>query len=176
MKNVSNLFFNGLINNLTITALASIIPLIIGIVAYRVIDINPNLNCFLKFAGSIFESFCPVITIIILYFCVLSSLNNAYWICVIGFSISFIGYLPSRYNPENSFNKNIIVIFFGLIISIFKWSFVVSLVGVLDMLRSANLQMSKTYDASCFWLVFIASFVILILLNVVKTIFDKRLN
>ena len=168
--------WQGLINNFLITVASCVLPLMIGTAAYFVCSKNDVISKLSHLVGTLFESFCPVITIVLLYYCVFSqSRLNATLVCIIGFSLSFLGYMPTRYNSEYSFFKNTIVNGLGLISSILKWSFCASFIGVVELLRVANIQMSRTYDPSSFWTAFIISFVALLILELMKFFAKEKL-
>ena len=111
-----------------------------------------------------------------MYYCVFAQTRlNGIMVCIIGFTISFLGYMPTRYNSDYPFFKNIAVNGIGLVSSIFKWSFCASFIGAVEMLRVANIQMSKTYDPSSFWTAMIISFVVLLILELMKYVAKEKL-
>ena len=73
------------------------------------------------------------------------------------------------------FFKNVAVNGIGLVSSIFKWSFCASFIGAVEMLRVANIQMSRTYDSSVFWTVMIISFAVVIILELMKFVAKEKL-
>ena len=96
--------FQGLLNNVLITIGSCLLPMIVGISAYFVCSKNESLTKLAHLCGVIFESFCPVITILLMYYCVFAQTRlNGILVCIIGFSISFLGYMPTRYNSDYSF-------------------------------------------------------------------------
>lgn len=95
--------------------------------------------------------------------------------CIIGFTISFLGYMPTRYNSDYSLIKNIAVNGIGLVSSIFKWSFCASFVGTVEMLRVANIHLSKTYEPSSFWTAMIISFAVIVVLELMKFVAKNKL-
>lgn len=166
----------GLLNNVLITVGSCLLPTIVGIAAYFVCSKNESLTKLAHLCGVIFESFCPVITILLMYYCVFAQTRlNGILVCIIGFTISFLGYMPTRYNSDYSFFKNIAVNGIGLVSSIFKWSFCASFIGAVEMLRVANIQMSRTYDPSSFWTAMIISFVVLLVLELMKYVAKEKL-
>lgn len=168
--------FQGLLNNVLITIGSCVVPFVIGIAAYFVCSKNESLSKLAHLVGIVFESFCPVITILLMYYCIFgNSRISAIWVCIIGFSISFLGYMPTRYDSDYSFFKNTVVNALGLASSVFKWSFCASFIGTVELLRVANIQMSKTYDASSFWTVLLISFVVIFILELVKYIAKEKL-
>jgi len=168
--------FQGLINNALITVASCILPMVVGIASYFVCSKNESLSKLAHLCGVIFESFCPVITILLMYYCIFSRTRlSAVLVCIIGFSISFLGYMPTRYNSDYSFFKNAAVNGIGLVSSIFKWSFCASFIGTVEMLRVANIQMSRTYDPSSFCTAMIISFAVLLVLELMKFVAKEKL-
>ena len=168
--------FQGLLNNILITIGSCILPMIVGIAAYFICSKNELLTKLAHLCGVLFESFCPVITILLMYYCIFAQTRlSAIWVCIIGFSISFLGYMPSRYNSDYSFFKNVAVNGIGLVSSIFKWSFCASFIGAVEMLRVANIQMSRTYEASSFWTAMIISFAVIVVLELMKFVAKEKL-
>lgn len=90
-------------------------------------------------------------------------------------TLSFLGYMPTRYNSDYSLIKNIAVNGIGLVSSIFKWSFCASFVGTVEMLRVANIHLSKTYEPSSFWTAMIISFAVIVVLELMKFIAKDKL-
>ncbi len=165
-----------LTTNILITMGSCIIPIIVGILSNYICKQNEGLSKLARLAGAMFESFCPLFTIFVMYYCVFRMLrSNPIWICIIGFTISFIGYIPSRYNKEYSFAKNTIVNSIDLVAVVFKWSFCANYIGVLDMFRYANLQFARLYRPSAFWFPFSIAFVCVMVLKLVKFIAEEKL-
>ena len=151
-------------------------PITVGFIAYWLCNKNESLTKIGRICGAFFESFCPIVTIVFLYYCVFGQLHiNRILVCIIGFSISFIGYMPLRYEPKNSMIKNLVVNTLGLISTAFKWSFAAGMIAVADLLRYANMQMAKTYDVASFITVFIISFVLVFALETLKFILSEKM-
>lgn len=168
--------FQGLLNNIFITVGSCILPISVGFAAYWLCNKNESLTKIARICGAFFESFCPIVTIVFLYYCVFGQLHvNRILVCIIGFSISFIGYMPSRYDPENSMIKNLVVNTLGLISTAFKWSFAAGWIAVADLLKFASMQMAKTYDVASFSVVFFISFVIVFALEMIKFFVNEKL-
>lgn len=168
--------FQGLLNNILITIGSCLLPMIVGIAAYFICSKNELLTKLAHLCGVLFESFCPIITILLMHYCIFSQTRlSAVLVCIIGFSISFLGYMPTRYNSDYSFFKNIAVNGIGLVSTIFKWSFCASFIGAVEMLRVADIQMSRTYDPSSFWTAMIISFAVIIILELMKFVAKEKL-
>lgn len=167
---------SGLLNNILITIGSCILPMIIGVVVYSVCNKNESLSKIVRIMGAFFESFCPIVIIVFLYYCVFGQLQlNRMLICIIGFTISFMGYMPLRYEHKNSLIKNLVVNSLGLISTAFKWSFAAGMIAVADLLRYANMQMAKTYDVASFVVVFFISFVVVFVLEIIKVFANEKL-
>lgn len=170
------LLSQGLLNNILITIGSCILPFAVGTAAYFVCSRNEVLTKLAHLGGMFFESLCPIITIVIMHYCILSQTRlSASWVCIIGFSLSFLGYMPTRFNSDYSLYKNTIVYGLGLASTIFKWSFCASYIGAVEMLRVANIQMARTYDPSSFWNAFIISFVTILILELMKFFAKEKL-
>lgn len=168
--------FQGLLNNILITIGSCLLPMIVGIAAYFICSRNESLIKLAHLCGVFFESFCPVITILLMYYCIFAQTRlSGIWVCIIGFTISFLGYMPTRYNSDYSLIKNIAVNGIGLVSSIFKWSFCASFVGTVEMLRVANIHLSKTYEPSSFWTAMIISFAVIVVLELMKFVAKDKL-
>lgn len=168
--------FQGLLNNIFITVGSCLLPLAVGFAAYWLCNKNESLTKIARICGAFFESFCPIVTIVFLYYCVFGQLNvNRILVCIAGFSISFIGYMPLRYEPKNSIIKNLVVNTLGLISTAFKWSFAAGMIAVADLLRYANMQMARTYDVASFVTVFFISFVLVFILETLKFIVNEKM-
>ena len=132
--------FQGLLNNVLIAVGSCLLPMMVGMAAYFVCSKNELLTKLAHLWGVIFESFCPAITILLMYYCIFAQTRlNGILVCIIGFSISFLGYMPMRYTSDDSFFKSVAVNGIGLVSSIFKWSFCASFIGAVEMLRVANI-------------------------------------
>ena len=164
-------FFTSLLNNILITVLSCIIPVLVGIAFNYIYSAseNPTVSKLSRLFGTVFESICPLVLLTVLYFSVARHLRiRPFWVCVIGFSISFIGYLPLHINDEYSFVKNTVVNALGLASTVFKWSFCVSFISVVDLLRYATVKMSSSYNALSFIPVLAVSFIILLVLELAR--------
>jgi ABC-type arginine/histidine transport system permease subunit len=167
---------SGLLNNILITAGSCILPMVVGIAVCVVCNKNQSLSKIAHIFGAFFESFCPIVTIVFLFYCVFGQLQlNRIVICIIGFSISFMGYMPLRYEPKNSMLKNLAVNGLGLVSTAFKWSFAAGWIAVADLLKFASMQMAKTYDVASFVIVFFISFVIVFALEMIKVFVNEKL-
>lgn len=168
--------FKGLLNNFLITGCSCILPLIIGLAMYFICVKNKNLCKVAHFFGMFFESICPLLTIMIMYFCVLRKVQlNPLLVCIIGFTISFIGYMPTRFNKKDSLIKNLAVNGIGLISSIFKWSFCASFIGVKDMLGVAKILQSKTFEAYYLWVPFLVAILIIFILEIIRFVIKEKM-
>lgn len=169
--------FEGLLNNLLITGGSCILPLMVGVASYFLCDKNKQLSKLAHFCGMFFESLCPLLTIVVLYFCVLGNVGlNPLIICIIGFSISFVGYMPARFSMDDSLLKNLAVNGIGLVSAIFKWSFCVCFIGVRDMFKVANVQRMSTYESNYLWIPFIISFGIIFILEIMRFVVKENVK
>lgn len=167
--------FKGLLNNFLITGCSCILPLIIGLAMYYICMKSKNL-CKFTFLWNVFEGVCPLLTIMIMYFCILRKVQlNPLLVCIIGFTISFIGYMPTRFNNKDSLIKNLAVNGIGLISSIFKWSFCASFIGVKDMLGVARILYVRTFEVYYLLLPFAISIGIVFVLEIMKFVIKEKM-
>lgn len=167
----------GLTNNLLITVFSSILPFLVGLFFNFVCKQSSALTCFTHVFGMIFESICPVVIISLIWYSGLGfAVNDRLICCIIGFSISFSGYIPSRYRADYSFSKNTVVNLFGLLSTIFKWSFCVSAIGINDLLGRSDLIRGLTFDSGSLWLVLLISFFIILMLELAKFLAKKEMK
>lgn len=169
--------FEGLLNNLLITGGSCILPLMVGVASYFLCDKNKQLSKLAHFCGMFFESLCPLLTIVVLYFCVLGNVGlNPLIICIIGFSISFVGYMPARFSMDDSLLKNLAVNGIGLVSAVFKWSFVTRFIGFNEMLGYAYMQHARTYESYYLWIPFVISFGIIFILEIMRFVVKENMK
>ncbi len=173
------IFIEGLTNNILITAGSCVIPLLIGILAYCLPAVFKKeiLSRIVRLFGVFFESLCPLAVLLFLFFLLgkYSAVNMMVY-TIIGFTICFIGYMPVRYDSRNSLVKNLVVNSLGLISTVFKWSFVSGTIGVLDLLRSAQMQVARTFDSTPYIYVFIISVAIIFFIELLRYIANELLK
>lgn len=157
--------FIALFRNIIITFSSCVVPMIVGVLAYHFYNRNHPISKFLRICSTVFESICPVVFLVLIYFALNTIKIDRVLFSIIAFSISFIGYMPARYNPDHTAVKNTIVNSLGLVSTIFKWSFCVSMIGVADLLRTGTMKMSISYNPLHLVPVFLISFVVCLLLE-----------
>ena len=185
MDNGMQLFMNlgeGLLNNILLTVLSCIVPLLFGCLMTVLFALTKKLR-FIRniFQGTslISESLCPAITIIVVFYLPGMVLANGLdrWLAVIlGFTISFLGYMVKRYDQRDSILKNLLVNSLGLTSTVFKWSFVVGYVGVLDMLRAGTKYMAVTVSLWGVLITLAISFVILLVIEGIRYLLKELLK
>ena len=167
----ANLFI-GLLVNLLITVLSSIIPITVGFVLSVASAESEKLSKAGRIFGLVFESLSPLVVLFLVYFGIpqiIGTTINSFVVSVIGFSICFIGYLPARYNGEYSPGKNIVVNSLGLLSTVFKWSLCVGYIGCSELLKNARSIIGMNYQfAFTYFLVFLISFAVLLVLEIAK--------
>lgn len=168
--------FSGLLINLLITIGSSIIPVVVGLLLYMICSNKGTIPNWGKLFGLFFECCCPVVLLLLVYYTVgfnIGRINNIV-ACIIAFTISFLAYMPKRYNLDFSFKKNLIVNILGLLSCVFKWSFCVSMIGVHEMFGQARLLLHYA-DLSGMWIVFGVSFAIIFILELMKHVAKEKL-
>lgn len=171
-------FFKGLLNNFIITIGSCVVPMIVGVLSYLYCRKKATVPKYIRFLGIVFESFSPILTIMMLgYFIFGRAIPSVgpMAIAIIGFSISFLGYMLTRYNSDYSLTKNIVVNGIGLFSTVFKWSFLASSLGVVEMLGAFKQYESMRYTLEPFWIVFIVSFIVIFILEFMKYIAKEKL-
>ncbi len=166
------MFFEGLLVNITITALSCILPIIVGIVSNKICKQNQILFQPAQLCGIIFESISPILMTAVLYFL----MNFGPMLsCVMGFTISFIGYMSAHFNQEYSFAKNTIVNSIGLISNIFKWSLCVSFIGVRDIFGTTRVYCMLSYEMTGYLISLIIVFAIIFILELAKFVVKEKM-
>lgn len=167
------MLLEGLAKNLLITVFSSISPFLVGLFFNFMCKRFPVSIKIARIVGLIFESLCPITTAMLVFWSDLGwTINDRFICCIIGFSISFIGYIPSRYRPEYSFTKNTVVNLLGLLSIIFKWSFCISIIGLNDLLEILTLLY---HEEGCAF-VFLFSFFIILMLELAKFLAKKEMK
>ena len=169
--------FRGLLFNLLITVGSCIIPIIVGFLIYMSCNNQGRIPSWVKVFGLFFESFCPIVTLCLLYYAVFSRFRgfNSVLTCILIFTICFLGYMPKRYSLDLSFKKNFIVNTIGLLSYAFKWSFCITVIAVYDMLARARQSLALRADCLSFGIAFIISFVIIFILESMKCMTKENL-
>lgn len=174
-KESIKLVFQGSMTNILITVFSCILPLIAGVAINYLCSQSKEMSTVSKLGGILFESICPPIMLIAIYFIVFGRGNvNSTFACILGFNICFIGYIPAHYNENYSFKKNTIVNGIGLVSNIFKWSFISYIIGGRDILRNTMMflqSFSKPFIPIL--LASIVSFSILFILKMAKFIAEQ---
>lgn len=167
--------FRGLLINLLITIGSCIIPVIVGLLTYIFCDKKGAKPNSIKLLGFFFECCSPIIIFSLVYYTVGINIRSfsGIWGCIVGFTISFLGYMPRRYNLDFPFKKNFIVNTIGLLSHAFKWSFCVSMIGTYDMFFGAR-QLLMHLDFSGLWIAFGISFVIIFILETMKHVAKEK--
>ncbi len=170
----SDMALRGLSVNFIITLMASIAPLLFGIAMVFPSRFSNVFRRIIKGISAVTESISPVFMIVLLFYNVFAGSEvSRLAVTIIGFSICFLGYIPSRFNTNYSIGKNIVVNVLGLFADIFKWSLVVGYIGVIDLLRENTMQMARTYEPSVFIGGFIVSLIVLLIINGLKLLFEE---
>lgn len=171
MANTSLL--QGLLNNLLVTAVSCVVPMLVGMAAYGLFGKQESISKLARLGCTLFESLSPLVVILLLYLQVLPF--DALWVCILGFSICFIGYMPTRYQKDDSLLKNTVVNGLGLLSTIFKWSCCAGYLGIRDIVQVSEIIRGRTYDATSLWSVLIYTFAVLFMLELAKYIAKEKL-
>lgn len=143
-----NNLLEGLGNNLLITVLSVILPLAVGTgltVLMHFTKKTPVPKIF-RILAVCTESAVPMLLVLVSYFCWFQNVRSALLAVTVAFSVSFLGYMVSRYEPSDSLLKNMTVNGIGLVADVFKWSTVVGYIGMMDMTKAADFLRMKDYE------------------------------
>ncbi len=166
------MIFEGLLVNIIITTLSCIVPIVVGILSNKICKQNQALTQPARLCGLFFESLCPILAIVVFYFLINLGPMIA---CVLGLTLSFIGYMPSHFNEEHSFAKNTIVNAIGLISIVFKWTLCVSFIGVHDIFGITRMYCSQTYEMTGYLISLIIVFAIIFILELAKFVAREKM-
>lgn len=174
-KESIKLVFQGSMTNILITVFSCILPLIAGVAINYLCSQSKEMSTISKLGGILFESICPPIMLIAIYFIVFGhGHTNPTFACILGFNICFIGYMPAHYNENYSFKKNTIVNAIGLASTIFKWSLASYIIGVRDILRNTMMFLQSYYKPIIpILLASIVSFSIVLILKMAEFIAEQ---
>ena len=173
--NSFSIIISGVLQNIWLTVLSCIIPILVGVVVTYASKNNVALAKPIKLFGYIFESFSPIVLIVVLFYCLFAG-GNRFLICVISFSIAFMGYIPSRLVQERSLVKDIAVNSVDLLSHAFKWSFCTRVIALMELLGSMTRVIQSSNQTGVVWLGLIISFAIVLLLKAVQFILEEKLN
>lgn len=176
MNNI-NLLLQGFANNIIITIISVIFPLCLGVLLTFLAGKSRIADRIFLWISLPFESICPVLLLVFIYYISGRLINfNRYVITIFTFSICFMFYMSARFVKTDSFLKNTLVNGIGLISTVFKWSFCVSFIGVIDLLKAANLIMAKSYNPVSYILPFVISLIIIFVLELAKRLLKQFLK
>ena len=169
-------FFSGLLNNLLIVLLSSIVPIGAGIgftFAMRAIK-KRGIRILLRILGVLSYALAPMALMMCLFFNLyhLESLT----VIVLSLSLSHLGFFLVFYDNGSSAGKNIAVNILGLLSSVFMWSMAAGYIGYGEMLRICNLYAAKYYVTSYYFPALIAAFAVLLALNIPRMILKERMK
>ena len=175
----------GFTINLFTTAVAVVAPLIFGIllsIGAKKSSVIESVYNWLKIP---FESLAiPVVIVMVFYIPALlfdipvfAKIDRFFYqnfdiqnssriiIVTVTMSIVYLWYMPGRYDRKYSFLRNTLYNGLGLVSSLFKWSFVASLLSVRDILGAA---LHLVAQKAILWPLFLAFVVTLVILGVIE--------
>lgn len=162
----------GLGTDLLITALAVILPLIVGIGLTLLMHFTRKtaLPKVFRYVSVITEGLCPLLILPMIYYVFPQLLTMQYavnpvFISSAGLSLCFLGYMAYRYDGRDSLCKNIVVNGIGLVADMMKWCFASTfMIGVSGLVGAARNYSAYTYHF--FGPYFSATIIILVVLVV----------
>ncbi len=170
-----SLLFEGLFSDFLLTLLSCVMPIAVGIGMSLLLRDNDELKKPVKFVSMFFESLSPAFVLLAIYFCILPAIDSAFLISVIGFTVSFLGYMPLHANPKYSVMKNLIVNSIGLFQKVFMWSFCAGLIGSMGMYRAVSLCHISTFAMYPYWIGLLISSVILLACQLARYFAEEKL-
>lgn len=186
---ILGMIFKGISINILTTIIASIFPILAGCLLTYVSKNNNAMIKPIKIIGNVFESFSPIIMMTLIayisyhtklaYYATIFSLNT---MCYIGLSLAFVGYIPSRINNDNSFQKDMVVNSLGLLANAFKWSFCIGLVAnvrelYVSVIHQALIQGGRRPEMLFAVLISVLfSFIILFVLKMLRLLLEEKMN
>ena len=172
----TDLITKGLLNNCIMVLCACILPLMFGVGLSFLANVNGGLRKLVKTVSNVFESMSFIFLIIILYYCVFWKYDSSLFVCIIGLTISHLGYISARLNQNCSIWKNIAVNSVGLLSSLFKWSLCVGYIGTRELCYSLNIIRSTTFEANVFWIGLLISFAIIFILRMIRLVLEETMK
>ena len=167
----------ALSGNISITLLSCICPIVVGILLTLLCRTHRVVGMIVGWLSVPIECLCPIVLLYVIYFFAGSLLPiSPFILCVLTFSIAFIGYMPARYVREYSLLKNVLYNALGVIRTTFMWSFCVSVVGQSDLLGFSRQLFGRTYDSLYFIIPLIVSFLCLLCIEVMRVAIKQFLK
>ncbi len=165
----------GFAGNLLITVLSFIFPFIIGTVFNILANKFKLADTISNWISLPIEILCPVTLFPLCYFVLFPSGKKivSFLIIIIVMTITHLGYMPARHNKDKSILYNILYNGLGLISSLFKWSFCVGIINVMDILEVASVYLSRTYNSSYYWIPVIASTLTLFVIETARKLIKQ---
>lgn len=173
----TELILSGILNNFLITILSCIVPITTGIFLIYISKKSNTSSKIIRAISMIFESLSPfVLTLAMVYSVFVRADINRTIICILAFSICFLGYLPTRVRLDYSFVKNIVVNSVGLLSTILKWSFCVSMLGVNELIHNSQKIMAITFDYGVYLIAFLIAFFAVLVLKIIKFVLEETMK
>ncbi len=170
----AELILSGILNNFLVTILSCIVPIITGTFLIYISKNSNTASKIIRAISMIFESLSPfVLTLAMVYSVFVRADINRTIICILVFSICFLGYLPTRVRLDYSFVKNMVVNSVGLLSTILKWSFCVSMIGVNELIHNSQKIMAITYNYSVYIFAFLIAFFSVLILKIFKFVLEE---
>lgn len=171
---IDSTVFDGVKINIIIVVFSCIVPIFLGAILTFLAKKDKAYARPIKAFGFIFESISPIALIAVLYFCVFTQYR---WLpCILGFTVAFLGYMPSKVRIDYSIAKNIAVNTVGLLAHAFQWSLCVLVFGLEDLMYTLWKIKNLTYKADGLWTGLAVSFVIMLFLRIVQFILEEYME
>ena len=173
------LLFDGLGRNFLITIASMMFPLGIGILLSIFVRKSETAAKVFNWVKIPFE--CISIPSLLLTVYYLTAyyfyyLPNNILATIIVFSVTFICYMPSRYDRSSSFGKNLLYNGLGLFSALFKWSFVTHLIGVADLFGAARSVFGVTYQGWPYAATFVIAAGVLVVVEIGRALVKQLMK
>ena len=176
--NYISMVFTGLLNNLLVMLLASIVPAGVGIgLTFLMKSVGTKgIRLPFRIIGAVFYSLAPITLLLVLFFWTFARSTLTMPSVVIALMISHLGYFAMHFDKDASVGKNIVVNTLGLLSSLFMWSMVSGYVGFNDVVHMGNQIRGISFDPGILSVVLMITFVVLAALNVPRMILKETMK
>ena len=171
----SYIIISGLLRNLMIMLLSSLLPAAVGVgmtfVMQGVKKSGTRLR--LRVVSVIFYCFSPMLLMLCFFYKLSLSAMPA---LILALTVSHLGFFMICYDHAASVLKNIVVNFLGLLSSTFLWSLSGALVGYDELLHTANALTARTFETVYFVYGLAMAFAVLAAVNIPRMILKEKMR
>ena len=165
------MLLKGFANNILITGLSAILPLIIGIPLCYFASRSKIADSIFHWISIVTECLCPLVLLVAVFYLPATMIDIRLpreFVAYLALTVCFLFYMPAHFNKGDSFLKNTLYNGIGLISSIFKWSFCIGYIAVFDLLKAATNAFTSSFETLWFIVPILISVIILFILELGK--------